>query len=76
MRLGTFVEACQAGLPPALGTLLDIDRRVAVEDVRCPVARCIVGADRHQSPTAADRLGINVGVRRGLDPRLVAGKFL
>src|SRR5271155_5039712 len=32
--LGTLVEAPPAGLPPALGALLDIDRRVAIEDVR------------------------------------------
>src|SRR5271169_1995356 len=30
--------AGRARLPPALGALLDIDRRVAIEDVRHPIA--------------------------------------
>src|SRR5436305_5480217 len=37
--LGPLVEAAPPGLPPGLGAILDIDRRVAIEDVRDPIAQ-------------------------------------
>jgi hypothetical protein len=47
-------------LPPALSALLDIDRRVTIEEVRDPIAQDVIGANRHQSPTAANYFGIDV----------------
>src|SRR5437868_4508516 len=56
--LGTLVEALPAGLPPALGAILDIDRRVAIKDVRDPIAEGVIGTNGYQGPASANRLGI------------------
>src|SRR5271168_5257660 len=35
--LGLLLKAAPAGLPPALGALFDVGRRMAIEDVRDPI---------------------------------------
>src|SRR5207245_5250429 len=49
VRFGALVEAAPAGLTSALCALLDVDRRVAIENLRDPVAPSIIGVNRYQS---------------------------